>query len=65
MEGSRGDMEHEAACRDCHDEGAVYFVGEIYCGRCALERLIRALQAEIADDPVEEPSAPAIHLVES
>ena len=34
--------------------GPVQFAGEFYCGRCALERLIRALHAEIADDAADK-----------
>ena len=34
-------------CRDCVDLGEFQFAGDLYCGRCALERLVRALRAEI------------------
>lgn len=43
------------SCHDCRDEGVVYFAGILYCGRCALERLIRALRAEVDDDPELQP----------
>ena len=47
-------MEQKSSCRDCADDGPVQFAGEFYCGRCALERLIRALHAEIADDAADK-----------
>ncbi len=39
-----------SVCTACDDEGAVYFAGVLYCGRCALERLITALRREV-DEP--------------
>lgn len=57
-------MDRRPTCRECADSGAVYFVGELYCGRCALERLIGALTAEIADDAVDEMATVSPVLVE-
>jgi hypothetical protein len=45
-------VEAPPACQDCTDPGVVYFAGELYCGHCALTRLIRALQAEVAEDEI-------------
>lgn len=51
VRGRRGIRFHEVvgppACRDCADPDVVGFTGEPYCGRCTLERLIRALRAEV------------------
>lgn len=52
VRGRRGIRFHEVvapppACRDCADPGAFGFAGDLYCGRCALERLIGALRAEV------------------
>ena len=58
-------MDRKPRCRDCPDSGAVCFVGELYCGRCALERLIRALHAEIADDVVERLGSQAVVLADN
>ena len=40
-------IESPPVCRDCDDPGVVYFAGTLYCGRCALEHLVRALLAEV------------------
>ena len=40
-------IESPPVCRDCVDPGVVFFAGTLYCGRCALEHLVRALLAEV------------------
>ena len=51
VRGRRGIRFHETvappACPDCADPGEVGFAGDLYCGRCALERLISVLRAEV------------------
>lgn len=37
-------------CADCPEPGVAIVVGALYCARCALQRLVTALLAEVGLD---------------